>query len=138
MFAEGNLMQILADKRIAVTNAQALERAQNTLKRHQITLIPEKYCDVLMRMNGFKNDVLCLFGLKPLGRKVQIPDIIEYNLTLNMKYKKNILILGYTVFDWILYDKQKALYLLVDKNDNVVNSFFNDVTDMLAYLKVYL
>lgn len=114
-----------------------IDAAQKFLEKHDMPKIPEQYCLLLKKMNGFTTAGLCLFGVGPETTHKHNQDIALYNLNLNMRHKETALVLGCTPFDWIVFEQKEQTYNLIDKTDGLKISTFNSLTDLLKYLQFY-
>ncbi len=87
--------------------------------------LPADYVTFLRYVNGAFSDDVYLFGVQPENWP-GLDDIIEQNEQYNPDFAKDILFLGATDFDWLVYDAQAQNFQIRSRIQGEIVRIFPD------------
>ena len=105
---------------------------QKSLIENKIIPIPNSFINFLEKFNGINYHGGEIFGIRPPKRLAG--DILEVNLKQERLLKSNYLFLGVDEFDYLVYNKEKNLYQIIDKVDLEVLEEYADVVKAISYI----
>lgn len=99
--------------------------ARKALFEKGVLPFPPDYLIFLKEVNGIKGDDVRIFGIDA-DEKNSLNDAVYQNLKLNRSDKDKVVVLGYNVFDYLVYDSAENTYQFRDKEDDAIVSVFGD------------
>ena len=110
--------------------------ARKSLFENGVFPFPKEYLSFLKEINGIKGDDARVFGIDA-DEKSSFNDAVVQNIKLNRQDKDKVVVLGYNVFDYLVYDSGTKEYQFRDKEDDVIVSVFGDFeTSVMALLGI--
>lgn len=106
--------------------------ANKALERFHYCGLPQAYAEFLKECNGFQGEGCCLYGIYP--EQGNFNDIVNANRGSGDFSNKTRIILGENEFDYLIYDKAKEEYQIVDKNDKEVLEEYNDLEEAIIHI----
>ena len=100
---------------------------QKALAKEGYPLLPMEFVDFLKICNGARADACAILGVEP---EDSLLDIVSFNKLHNSSQSK--VILGYDDFAFLVYDDNRALYLLIDREDGEELDDFKDISYALS------
>ena len=87
---------------------------QKKLLQSGFKTLPENFINLLKTSNGIQSEAGTILGIWPQNSN---RDISAFNLAHNRSTQK--IILGYDDFAFLVYDFERRLYLLIDRQDGI-------------------
>ena len=109
---------------------------QTDLLANGLPAVPTSFLDILHEANGISYMNADIFGIFP--QEDYIKDIVAENLRLDAD--ENILVLGASEMDFLVYKPQKKVYQILDRDDLEVLEEYeekNVLKAVKAFLKIY-
>ncbi len=103
------------------------------LVKSGIMPFPTDYLTFLKKINGVCSPSSRVFGIE-LEEKNSANDAIRQNEKLNRHDKNKVVVLGYNMFDYLVFDNNTNYYQLRDKEDDAVIHIFNNFEDAVSTL----
>ena len=111
-------------------SSEDINNIQNKLLENGFAQIPQDYIELLCKYNGISFDDGNIYGISATNSSIK--DIYKQNKTTDLS--PELLILGEDSFDFLVYNKEKSLYQIIDSTDMEVLEVYTDINEAILYI----
>jgi hypothetical protein len=107
--------------------------ARKYLAEQGMAVFPDDFFSLVKYVNGIFGDGCRVYGIDP-EEKHSVNDAVFQNEDSDRKDKNKISILGYNIFDYLVYDSSVNKYQFRDKIDDVIVQSFDNIKSAITIL----